>query len=216
MKKYLVIISAAIVCCYVSCRKDPGNGAPPSSNSYMPVTAGSTWTYFFNEQNTTDTLIVKMTGATSTQDGKIYYNATTTSKKFGGSTLYFYQANHVFITRNLNAYANATLELQLYNDTATVNHPWVYLPTDDGKVNGVPARAISTIEQKGETKLFAGKTFTDVVHVEVDIQYDLGSGYQTVLKYDYYLAKGIGILGYNLTALNQFVELEGILDYNVK
>lgn len=216
MKRYLIIFLAVVTCCYVSCKKDTGNGAPPSANSYMPVTAGSTWTYLFSEQGSNDTLTVKMTGATSTQNGHIYYNATTQSKKGGASTLYFTQYNHLFITRNLNYYANETLELQLYNDTASVNQPWTYLVTDDGKINGVPARAISTMGPINETKTFAGKTYNNVVHVMVEVQYDVGSGYRTSLLYDYYLAKGIGILGYNLRALNDFVELEGILSYDVK
>jgi len=216
MKKYLIIFLAVVTCCYVGCKKDAGNGAPPSANSYMPVTAGSTWTYYFNEQGNIDTLTVKMTGATSTQNGRIYYNATTQSKKGGASTLYFTQYNHLFVTRNLNPYVNATLELQLYNDTASVNTPWTYLVSDNGKINDVPARAISTIGPINETKSFAGKTYNNVIHVTIEIQYDLGNGYRTQFLYDYYLAKGIGILGYNLRAFNDFVEVEGILSYDVK
>jgi hypothetical protein len=217
MKNYLFIILAAIAICYAGCKKDPGNGAPSSADSYMPVTAGSTWTYFVYEQGITDTLTVKMSGVRSTLYGKIYYNATNTSKPTGVSTSYFYIGKHLYATRDFNPIANSPLELQIYNDTATINHSWISSPTDStSRVNGILARVMSTIRQTGEVKVFLGKTFTNVIHTQVDFQYNFGSGYATAFTYDYYLAKGIGILGYNLSSLGGTVKTEGIISYNVK
>lgn len=220
MRKYLLFILAITGVCLAGCKKDvqvaPGNGAPPSADSYMPVTSGSSWTYFIQTSYSKDTVTVQMNNSNASLNGKNYFTANAHSTDGAANGIYFYEKNHVYATRNFNAYANAVLELQLYNDTASINHSWTSIPADGGAINNIPVRAISTIEQKGETKQFAGKTYTNVVHVEIDIQYDLGSGYETTYVYDYYLAKGIGILGYNLTALGEFVEIEGLLDYTVK
>jgi hypothetical protein len=218
MKRFLLFILAIAGVCIAGCKKDapPGNGAPPAADSYMPVTAGSSWVYFVNTSSSIDTVTVKMNTSNVTTNGKTYYTANATSKQNGLVGIYFYEQNHIYATRNFNIYANAILELQLYNDTATINHSWISYPSDNGNINNIQVRAISTIEQKGETKVFANNTYTNVVHTEIDIQYDYGSGYQTAYIYDYYLAKGIGILGYNFRALNEFVESEGILSYSIK
>jgi hypothetical protein len=220
MRKYLLFILGVAGFCFAGCKKNveviPNNGAPPAADSYMPVTAGTSWTYFIQTDNSLDTVTVKMNSSNVNLNGKTYYTANSLTKKGIANGIYFYEKNHVYATRNYNSYADAVLELQLYNDTASVNNSWVSLATDDGTVNNIPLRAISTIEEKGETKVYQGKTFTNVVHVEVDIQYDFGAGYETTQIYDYYLAKGIGILGYNLRALGAFVEAEGIIDYTIK
>jgi hypothetical protein len=218
MKRFLLFILAIASVCIAGCKKDapPGNGAPSAADSYMPVTSGSSWTYVLNTPSSIDTVTVKMNASNITTNGKTYYTANATSKQSGLVGIYFYEKDHIYATRNFNNYANAILELQLYNDTATINHSWTSYPSDNGSIDNVPIRAISTIEEKGETKVFGGNTYTNVVHTEVDIQYDLGSGYETTYIYDYYLAKGIGILGYNLRALNEFVESESILSYSIK
>jgi hypothetical protein len=219
MRKYLLVILALTAVCYAGCKKEAqaGNGAPASADSYMPVTVGSSWTYFISTTSNNDTLTVKMNTTNVTTGGKTYYTANATSKQSGLAGIYFYEKDHVYATRNFNNYANAILELQLYNDTATINRSWVNFPSDYGTIGNIPVRAINTVEERGETKLFGGKTYTNVVHTEIDIQYDLGSGYETKYIYDYYLAKGIGILGYNLRAFGgEFVETEAISNYVVK
>jgi hypothetical protein len=217
MKKYLLIILLITSVCYYGCKKDPANNGPSSANSYMPVTPGSNWTYINSSQGFTDTVNVTMNSATTAVNGKTYFTANTLSKKTGSNAVYFYEANHLFALRSFNVYTNTILELQLYNDTATVNSRWIYIPVDGGLIDSQPVRAISTIEQKDETKLFAGKTFNNVIHTEVDIQYDFGSGFVTSYIYDYYLARGIGVLGYNLRALgSNVVETQGISTWTVK
>ena len=218
MKKYLLFMLVITAICCAGCKKDstPNNGAPVTTGSFMPVTTGSTWAYVYNESDINDTVTVTMNASNTTLNGKTYYTANAISKQSGTVGIYFYEKDHVFAMRSFNYYANAILELQLYNDTATVNNSWISYPTDNGSIGNIPVREISTIEEKGETKLFGGQTFTNVEHTEVDIQYDLGAGYETKYIYDYYLAKGIGILGYNLRALNDFIESEGILKYTIK
>lgn len=216
--RYLLIIMVIATFCYTSCKKEttPNNGAPPSANSFMPVTSGSVWTYGIYTKYSSDTVTVKMNTANVVLNGKSYYTANVTPKHGGAYGIYFYEKDHVFAIRSFNNYANAVLELQLYNDTATINNSWISSSTDDGKIDNSPVRAVTTITQKGITKIFSGKTYTNVVQVQVDIQYDLGGGYQDTDSYIYYLCKGVGILGYTSTFLGESTEDESIISYSVK
>jgi hypothetical protein len=218
MKRNLFLILAVLTLFYVSCKKDAvKTGTLSSAESYMPVTSGSTWTYFDALQNGFDTITVKMNTIQTTVNGKTYYTAnTTTTGQSEVGAIYFYQHNHVYSTRSFNYYANQVLELELYNDTASVGYHWISSPSDNGTIDNVPVRTLTTLRNKGETKGFFGKTYTNVAHTEVDIQYNFGSGWETVYQYDYYFSKGVGILGFNLNALGGLVETEGIMSYNVK
>jgi hypothetical protein len=217
MKRNLLVILAVLTLFYVSCKKDSANTTPSSADSYFPVTPGSTWRYYDLVQGSnTDTITIKMTGGTSSFNNKTYYNAATMSTNSGAGTEYFYAANHSYAVRALNAYAGTTIELKLYNDTATVGNSLLSIPTDNGLVDIIPARTINTVIAKNLTRTINGKTFTDVIHTEVDFQYDYSGGYQTGFLYDFYLAKGIGMIESQLTILGGTYEEEVILDYSIK
>ncbi|HEY2581979.1 MAG TPA: hypothetical protein VGI43_09235, partial [Mucilaginibacter sp.] len=125
---------ALLVLCYTSCKKDSVN-KPSSANSYFPVTAGSSWRYLdFTQDGTKDTISIKLTGTTTTFNGKMYYNVSTSSRQSGPGTEYFYAANHVYALRALNAYAGTIIELKLYNDTVSVGNNLISSPTDNGLI----------------------------------------------------------------------------------
>jgi hypothetical protein len=106
--------------------------------------------------------------------------------------------------------------MQIFNDAIAAGNSWTSLPTDNGKVNGVPAKTINTIIGLNISKVINGKTFTNMVHTQVDLQYDYGSGYESSAVYDYYLAKGIGMVELDSTFLGSLLETETIVDYTVK
>jgi len=212
----MVIIA---IICGIGCKKDapkPSNGAPSSADSYLPVTAGSSWTYAVNTKYSSDTVTVKMNTTNVTENGKTYYTANSTSKHSGSTGIYFYEKDHIYAIHSFNIYADTVLDLQLYNDTASLNKGWISTPTDNGKVGNVPIQVVSTITQRGLTKVFSGKTYTNVVQVEVDIQYNQGFGFSDTNIYVYYLTKGIGILGYTSTFNDEASEDEEIISSDVK
>src|SRR6201986_5235592 len=207
MRKYLTILAMACVCCS-GCKKSspqPTNGAPSSANSYLPVTAGSSWVYAVTSRYSSDTITVKMNTTNATVNGKTYYTANSTSKHNGSTGIYFYEGNHVYAIHSFNTYADTILDLQIYNDTASVFKSWTSIPVPSGKIGNTPVQVVSTIVQTGLTKTFSGKTYTDIVVVTVDIEYDnLGGGfYQDTSDYVYYLAKGVGIVAYTSTFLGE-------------
>ena len=207
--------------CYSGCKKSspqPTNGAPLSANSYLPVTSGSSWVYAVTSRYSTDTVTVKMNTTNATIDGKTYYTANSTSKHSGSAGIYFYEGNHIYTIHSFNIYADTILDLQIYNDTASVFKSWTSIPVPSGKIGNTPVQVVSTIFQRGLTKTFSGKTYTDVVAVTVNIEYDnSGAGYyQDTSDYVYYLAKGVGIVAYTSTFLGEANEDEQIISSDVK
>jgi hypothetical protein len=213
MKRGLFSVFALIVFCCFGCKKDSNPG--PDAGAYLPLTEGSFWKYnYISDGGTTDTLTVKMTGGTTGFDSKTYYNAQSTYKQ-GTSLGYFYAGNHLYTTRTADA-GFGSIELQLLNDTASVGYTWTTFPTADGTLGGSPARTINTIKEKGITRTLNGKTFTDVIHTQVQLQYNNGSGFGTAVTYDFYLAKGIGPIENDSNTEDVLHETETIFDYSIK
>lgn len=214
MKKYLLaIITGAVLMAGCKSKNDP---KPASSDSYFPVTSGSTWSYNDVVNGANNTLTIKMTGATSVFNNKTYYQATSTSSANGTTIGYYYAANNTFAIRATNTAAAITIELQLGNDAQAVGYSWTTTPTDNGTVSGFPARTINTIKEVNITKAVNGKTFTNVIHTQVNLQYNLGSGYQSTALYDFYLAKGVGMIETDTSIGGAAYEKETITDYTIK
>lgn len=108
------------------------------------------------------------------------------------------------------------IELHVGNDTKAAGYSWTTTPTADGLVNGFPARMINTIKEKGISKVINGKTFNNVMHTQVDLQYDVGTGFESYSIYDLYLAKGIGMIESDTGISGTIYDKETILSYNIK
>lgn len=216
MKKYLlVIIAGAMLAAGCKSKNDP---KPASSNSYFPVTSGSTWNYDDKVGNAaSSTLIITMTGQTATINSKKYYTATSTSSATNTTTTgYYYATDHSFAIRATNAKAAVTIELQLGNDSLAVGTTWTTTPTDNGTISGFAARTINTVKEKGITKVVNGKTYTDVLHTQVDLQYNLGLGFTSTAIYDFYLAKGVGMIETDTSVNGASYETETLTSYTIK
>jgi len=215
MKRRLFYIVIFVAFGFYSCKKD--NGAKPSPDSYLPLTNGSSWSYqYSSDGGTADTLVITMTGGSTKINGKTYYNAASVFRK-NSSLGYFYVGNHIYATRTIDGVSPA-IELQLLNDTASVGYQWITQPTDNGKIGNKLARTVNTIKEKNIEHIIQGKTFTDVTHTQVLLQYDSndGYGYQTTITYDFYLAKGIGLIENDANTLNVLHETETLFDYTIK
>jgi hypothetical protein len=209
-----VIAIGAVLMAGCKSKNDP---KPASSDSYFPVTSGSTWTY--NDAvvgGGIGTLAITMTGSTSIINNKTYYVASSNSSVRGTTNGYYYSANHVYAIRATNASAGVTIELQLGDDSKAVGDSWTTAPTDNGTVSGFPARTVNLVKEVNVSKVVNGKTFTNVIHTQVDLQYNLGSGFQSTAKYDIYLAKGVGMIETDTSIGGAAYEAETITSYTVK
>lgn len=214
MRRGLLFVSALLSFCILGCKKE--HAITPAGGEYLPVTNGSTWKYSYgSDGGTTDTLILSITGGTTQINGKTYYNALSTYKQ-GASQGYFYVGNHLYATRTIALGSNAAMEFQLLNDTASVGYQWITAPVDGGVLDGNPVQTINTIKEKNITRTLNGKTFTGVSHTQVQLQYNFGQGFQTSVTYDFYMAKGIGLIENDSNTLDTFYETETLFDYTIK
>lgn len=189
-----------------------------ASDSYQPVTKGSYWKYRATAGSIIDTSTITMTGATATFNGKTYYIANSTSRTTGASTGYYHADNHQISLRATSLMAGITAEFYYLNDTMAVNHTWISTLTDDGKVNGVPGRLVGKVIEKGVSKTVGGKAFANVIHTQLDLQYDygLGTGYMSTMTYDYYTAKGVGMIKVETSVGGVLIGSTDIIDYAIK
>ena len=61
------------------------------------------------------------------------------------------------------------------------------------------------------------KTFNNVIHTQINIEYDFldGSGFQSYGTYDYYIAKGVGLIETDSEVIG-VITTSKIFDYAIK
>jgi hypothetical protein len=201
MKKTLqTLVTILTVAFITSCKLDSpdfsGAQMINSSESYQPVTKGSYWKYKTDFGGIQYTETITMTGGTTTFGGRRFYDAGGVSSVFGNAAGYFYVNDHTYITRSTSYVQDIAIDLTTLKDNVPVGTTWTASVTDNGMVEGYPAKMVGTIMEKNITKIVNGKTFTNVIHTSIDLQYDLGGGFQSMTTYEMYYAKGVGyILG---------------------
>jgi hypothetical protein len=218
-KCLLAIITAALFATGCSSKKSEPKPASDSANtnSYLPVAAGNTWTYkdevpsYGTSMETT-----KMVGGTLVINGKKYYTQQNDSPVNGITTNYFYAADHTYAMRTSEYPSSHAIEFILGNDTYPVGYSWTTAPTDDGILFGHPTRTVNTIKEKNIQLTVNSKTFVNVIHTQVSVEQDAGSGFKSIGTYDFYLSKGVGLIE-KITQLNyEPYEKETLTDYTVK
>lgn len=206
MKKYLLFLLSIITLCYSACKQDTAdlealrlkieskkNGGGAGNDSYLPTTKGSSWTYQSNMSGTTQLSRSYLTGTVTSINGQNYYELKTSALGKEGLS-YYYVKDKKYKMRSTTVESNTTLEFFLLDDNLTVGGEWTATMTDNGLVNEVPGRTKNKIVESGITKTVLNKTYKNVVHTHVIVQYNFGSGFQDFVDYDFYLAKGIGII----------------------
>ena len=171
-------------------------GSVDTTKGYYPLSNGSYWKYKIttNTSSATDTSTVTMTGATTTINGLVYYNASTVSKSTGTSTGFIYYGNHSIVERSTTVIYGITVQLNVLVDNLPLGGTWTSAVTDNGTINSVPAQLVGYITGVNLTKTVSGVTYNSVVHTTLHLQYNYGSGFTDSAVYDCYLAKGVGII----------------------
>ena len=217
--KHRFYLYAAMLLLLASCKLDKPDYTQYNSsvNSYQPTTKGSYWTYEENASGDLDTNTTTMTGASKVINNRTYYQARTSyrSQVFPTDSGYFSHDGHIYTT--LGQSAGDTLETYYLNDTTAVNGTWISKVNSKGTLNGVTARFAGQIVEKNLSKTINSKSFTNVIHTKVYLQYDYGTGagFTTVITYDIFIAKGVGIIEQDATG-SGFTTVETILDYSIK
>jgi hypothetical protein len=212
MKRYLLTLLSAIAIFTISCKSSKNDPTPAGSNNYLPLTPGSSWSYKDDGGSATDNVTITMTGAAEIFYRKAYYTAQNVSDKSGSSTVYFYAHNHNYSTLGLYIDANTLTELQMGDDNKAVGYSWTTVPTFDGFVGGMSVKTVNTMKEKNITKTVNGKTFTNVIHTQVDFQFNSESN----VIYDIYLAKDVGIIQWDTRIYETLVRSRTITGYTIK
>ncbi len=196
--KHRLYFYAAILLLMAGCKLDKPSYANffATANSYQPVTKGSYWVYQTLTNAIVDTITTTMTGYSSVINGRTSYEATTTylSGLTPIQTSEFSDDNHAFTQLSLST--ADTLNTYYFNDTTAVNGTWIAKANNSGYIGSNAARFAGQIVEKNISKVINGQTFVNVIHTKIYLQFDNGSGtgYVTVAAYDYFIAKGIGII----------------------
>jgi hypothetical protein len=115
----------------------------------------------------------------------------------------------------LNNGTVTTIEFIHLNDTASIGYTW----TDNmAPVNGLAARFIGTIMERNISKTVAGKNFTNVMHTQLNLEYEIPfMGWTNFAVYDYYVAKGVGIIRIEtFSAIAGVTTVSDLIDYSIK
>ena len=173
-----------------------GGGTTPGQDTYMPVSKNSYWKYKLTGIFPGETTLT-CTGTSRTVNGLSCIVFTSTSTSTPGTAEGFFAIkdhNYYTIQKGVSPNTGAAFDINfLYlNDTASVGYNWNYKA---GQGNGYTAYLDGTIMEKGITMTVEGKTYKDVIHTEIELQYDIPMvGILTFATYDYYVAKNVGII----------------------
>jgi hypothetical protein len=157
--------------------------------TYQPLESGSTWVYQDSATGLTDTLIA--IDSTQTINSKTYtvFHSISAGQI---SDEYFNISSHNYYSYGDFGNGIVNNELLYLNDTASVGYNW---QASSGTINGFPAQVQGQIIDTGLTVTIGSNTFTHVIHTEINLEYNVGSGFQTPYAiFDYFAAKAVGII----------------------
>ena len=234
MKKRLLILFPVIILFFGACKKDEGpyaglvpvnggsintggnnGGGSTSANTYLPTTTGSSWTYVSDLPGNTEPAEAHITGVITKINGLDYFELKSSTPGKENSLQYYYVKDHSFKILATTEHTATTVEMYCLKDDLPVGGEWTGSPSASGSINGVPARTLGKIIEIGIDKTVLGNNYKNVIHTQVIIQYDYGSGFENSGTYDFYLAKGIGLIETDSNILG-FVSSSKLSSYTIK
>lgn len=217
------IISLFLISCQKELSSEPGrqggtNGSGPGvATSYNPTTAGTWWKFKDTASGTISTST--MLKQTSTINGIVYTamageNATMKDTGWVASP----QPDYYLYEEGVSPNTGASFDMLFHylNDTASVGTTWQYTA---GQGNGFTALIQTTIVERNITMTVAGKSYNNVIHTRLILTYDVYGTALDAMAYDYFIAKGIGIIkvrSEGLTMLSGFKACSDLIDYSIK
>lgn len=203
----------------------PGNGpggGTPTGDTYQPTSKNSFWKYKLTGAFPGETTLTS-TGESRTVNNLpciVFTSTSTISSSNGEGFFSIKDHNYYTIQKGTSPNTGASFDVNfLYlNDTASEGYTWNYKA---GQGNGFTAYIAGEIEEKGITMAVEGKTYKDVIHTKVELQYEIPlMGTLTLATYDYYVAKNIGIIkldteGNPILSPGAHSEMN-LIDYSIK
>ncbi len=217
MKPYYLLIALSAIL-FTSCQKelnyDVTTGGTTNAGNYQPTTKDSYWKYQ-DSSLTGEITTLLATGTTKTINAKSYDVFSTSTSGQPATESYFNRSGNQY---SVLGFVGGTVNLEFIylNDKEAVGYTWSY---NAGTVNGFAAKINGKILGKGISKTVNAVNYTDVIHTQLDLQYDLGAGFQSVGIYDFFIAKGVGIIRVesNLSLFGaSIITVSNLIDYSIK
>lgn len=196
----LLLVTAWFV---TGCQKEvsidnPGNNGGGGNNgkdTYQPMSKGSYWkvrtTGPFNGEYMMTATDEKRT--VNGIDFTVFKNTSPQTQTLDG-LWGIKDHNYYTLVKGVSPNTGAPFDLNFryLNDTASVGFTWEH---DAGQGNGFAAKTPGVILEKGITMTVEGKTYKDVIHTRLEMQYEIPPfGMLIAGTYDYYIAKNIGVI----------------------
>lgn len=222
MKKALLLITFSLMILASACKLDApvyptSNNGPNNSgsDSFQPVTAGTYWRFNGDVGGVPLTQTITMTGATEMVAGKLFYVGTNVMGGVSAANNYYHGGGN-YILRGTSLGGGITLDFVYLIDDMTVGRTWTARLTADGTVNTVPAQFVGKLVEANITRTISGKSFTDVVHTQGQLQYNLTGTMETFQTYDFYIARGVGLIQIESSTNTGIKTVNSIAEYSIK
>ena len=205
-----------------SCQKEADINTPPpttdtttANGSYMPITAGTYWVYKdsgFSNSYDTSTVLGEDTVINNINFTKVH----TVSAIEDNYGFYGIKDHNYYLHANESGF---TVTMLILNDTMSVGNTWVY---DMGTINNVPTRGTGTIVEKLKTFTVQGETYSDVIHTQYVMAFNIMGAYTDIATYHFYFAKGKGVIKVNSNITdftgggNDVIASQDLIDYSIK
>lgn len=203
---YLIGLAVLAALTFSNCKKN----SVTTTTDYNPATTGSSWTYL------SGTSVFKLT-ATSRDTVALGKTYKVLANNNGPNNYVAKTGNDYYRFGAVAAIGSSGVEELYLKDNLSVNATWTSNQTFTAP--GYPqltAQLLYTVKEKGVSRTVSGKSFTNVLHVRLDISLSglsLGGG-------DFYYADGIGMIENNVsvTAPGQpsIVQAQLLTAYEIK
>ncbi len=194
---------------------------PPVANtSYQPLTVGSFWKY---KDSATGIVSTETVSNISKSYNSLSYTYSSISPSSGADSMFRLAngSNYHFLTiasAGTGGGTAATINLFYLDTTKNVGQTWA---ANAGTANGFNATSETKVIAKNITLTVEGKTYSNVIHTQVSLSYDLPVvGSTKYTDYDIYSARGIGIIRTRAVIYNMGTVIlttkRDLTDYQIK
>ncbi len=199
---------------FTKCTKDDAPSTTSNGN-YSPLTVGSNWTYNYTEGTSSpDMFTLTVTDKDSAVNGKMY-KVLSSSDESGNQYLAKIDSNYY---RFASFPGIGSFEELYLKDNRPVNSTWTNSTSFTLPGSPLPLTADLTyvVQEKGISHTVSGKSYKDVIHVNVAISVftqNFGGG-------DFFYAKDIGLID-NIITLSPpgedlFTTKQELVSYEIK
>jgi len=212
MNRYALLILALFALVLIaSCKKTVDNEPEPDySTSYLPLAIGNTWTYIHNN-DVKDLITAKVDGNTFFQGFQQFVSVSGT----GYDGMYYLQYDNLYsmmVYPDVGpAFSTPILDSYQPEGYSVVTKDSIAYSNDQ-----TPPRSIMTIVQSGFSEAINGKTYRNVIHTVVDVEEAFNGNYMNIKTYDFYFARGIGLIEIDQSNQGFVYDRLTIADYKIQ